>query len=39
LPFILERIIAKGALKKGDQVLMVGYGWGFTAAACLLENM
>jgi len=39
LPFILERIVSNGRLKKGDNVLMVGYGWGFSAAACLLENM
>jgi len=38
LPFILERIVSNGTLKKGDNVLMVGYGWGFSAAACLLEN-
>jgi predicted naringenin-chalcone synthase len=39
LPFILERIVSNGRLKKGDNVLMVGYGWGFSSAACLLENM
>lgn len=38
LPFILKRIIANDTLAKGDKALMVGYGWGFTAAACLLEN-
>jgi predicted naringenin-chalcone synthase len=37
LPFILERIVEKGNLSKGDIVLMVGYGWGFSAAASLIE--
>jgi predicted naringenin-chalcone synthase len=37
LPFILERITATGRLSKGDLVLMLGYGWGFSAAASLLE--
>ena len=39
LPFILERIVSSGKLSKKDTVLMVGYGWGFTAAACLLESL
>jgi len=39
LPFILERIMSRGNLSKGDLVLMVGYGWGFTAAASTLEHM
>jgi len=39
LPFILERIVSNSRLEKGDNVLMVGYGWGFSAAACLLENI
>jgi predicted naringenin-chalcone synthase len=39
LPFILERIVSSGKLLKNDSVLMVGYGWGFSAAACLLESM
>lgn len=38
LPFILERIISRGGLSKGDIALMLGYGWGFSAAASLLEN-
>ena len=38
LPFILERIISSGELEKDDLVLMLGYGWGFSAAACLLQN-
>jgi len=37
LPFILERIISRHKLSKGDLVLMLGYGWGFSAAASLLE--
>jgi alkylresorcinol/alkylpyrone synthase len=38
LPFILERIVSGKSLSKGDVVLTVGYGWGFSAAACLLES-
>jgi predicted naringenin-chalcone synthase len=38
LPFILERIVRGGCLSKGDIVLMIGYGWGFSAAASLLES-
>lgn len=37
LPFILEKIISANNLSWGDVVLMVGYGWGFSAAASLLE--
>jgi predicted naringenin-chalcone synthase len=37
LPFILNRIISGNKPSKGDIVLMLGYGWGFSAAACLLE--
>jgi predicted naringenin-chalcone synthase len=37
LPFILERIVSAGGLSKSDTILMVGYGWGFSAAASLLE--
>jgi predicted naringenin-chalcone synthase len=37
LPFILQKIISKGGLSKSDIILMVGYGWGFSAAASLLE--
>jgi predicted naringenin-chalcone synthase len=37
LPFILGRIVKGGNLLKGDVVLMVGYGWGFSAAASLIE--
>jgi predicted naringenin-chalcone synthase len=38
LPFILERTASARSLSKGDTILMVGYGWGFSAAACLLEK-
>ncbi len=38
LPFILERILLGNSLSKNDFVLMVGYGWGFSAAACLLKK-
>jgi predicted naringenin-chalcone synthase len=37
LPYILEKIISGNKLSMGDVVLMVGYGWGFSAAASLLE--
>jgi predicted naringenin-chalcone synthase len=37
LPFILEKIVSGGKLSKGDIVLMVGYGWGFSASASLLK--
>ncbi len=37
LPFILERIISNTKLTLGDAVLMLGYGWGFSASAALLE--
>ena len=37
LPFILEKVISKDKLRAGDFILMVGYGWGFSAAAALLE--
>jgi predicted naringenin-chalcone synthase len=37
LPFILERIVSGGKLSRGDTVLMVGYGWGFSASASLLR--
>jgi predicted naringenin-chalcone synthase len=39
LPFILERIMSGNRLSNGDVVLMVGYGWGFSAAACLLKSI
>jgi predicted naringenin-chalcone synthase len=37
LPFILEKIVSRNKFSKGDIILMVGYGWGFSASACLLE--
>jgi len=37
LPFILEKIVSGDKLSKGDIVLMVGYGWGFSASASLLK--
>jgi len=37
LPFILEKIVSEGKLSKGDIVLMVGYGLGFSASASLLK--
>jgi len=38
LPFILERIVSGGKLSRGDIVLMVGYGWGFSASTALLKH-
>jgi len=37
LPFILERIVSTSKLNEDDAVLMLGYGWGFSASASLLE--
>jgi predicted naringenin-chalcone synthase len=37
LPFILERIISTNRFSSGDSILMLGYGWGFSASASLLE--
>jgi predicted naringenin-chalcone synthase len=37
LPFILEKIVSGSRLQEGDIILMLGYGWGFSAAASLLE--
>jgi predicted naringenin-chalcone synthase len=37
LPFILKRIISENKFSEGDIVLMVGYGWGFSASAAMLE--
>jgi len=37
LPFILEKIVSRNKFSKGDIILMLGYGWGFSASACLLE--
>jgi len=38
LPFILQRIISANELINGDIILMLGYGWGFSASASLLEH-
>jgi 3-oxoacyl-[acyl-carrier-protein] synthase III len=38
LPFILERILSTTKFAKGDNILMLGYGWGFSSAACLLKH-
>jgi predicted naringenin-chalcone synthase len=38
LPFILHRIVSTVRLSEKDIVLMLGYGWGFSASACLLES-
>ena len=37
LPFILEEIVNGDRLCGGDVVLMLGYGWGFSASACTLQ--
>jgi alkylresorcinol/alkylpyrone synthase len=37
LPFILERVVSDSGLSTDDTILMVGYGWGFSAAAALLK--
>jgi predicted naringenin-chalcone synthase len=37
LPFILERIVSENKFSKGDIVLMLGYGWGFSASAAVLD--
>jgi predicted naringenin-chalcone synthase len=37
LPFILEKIISRDKFSKGDIILMLGYGWGFSASAAMLE--
>ncbi len=37
LPFIVNRIASKNKFSKGDTILMLGYGWGFSASAGLLE--
>ncbi len=34
LPFILERIMQEGKLQENDQVIVLGFGWGFSASAC-----
>ncbi|MCK4474621.1 hypothetical protein KAU30_02160 [Candidatus Bathyarchaeota archaeon] len=37
LPFILERMGSENNFSQGDIILMLGFGWGFSASACLLE--
>jgi len=37
LPFILEEIVSENKFSTGDIILMLGYGWGFSASASLLE--
>ena len=37
LPFILEKIVSKNKFSKGDIILVLGYGWGFSASASVLE--
>jgi 3-oxoacyl-[acyl-carrier-protein] synthase III len=37
LPFILEKIVASNKLSRNDMILMLGYGWGFSASASLLK--
>ena len=34
LPFILERIMQEGKLQEDDQVIVLGFGWGFSSSAC-----
>jgi predicted naringenin-chalcone synthase len=37
LLFILEKIVTSNKFTEGDIVLMLGYGWGFSASASLLQ--
>jgi 3-oxoacyl-[acyl-carrier-protein] synthase-3 len=37
LPFILEKIVSGNKFSTGDLILMLGYGWGFSASAAMLE--
>jgi len=37
LPFILKKIMSQYKFSENDTILMLGYGWGFSASACLLE--
>jgi len=37
LPFILEKIISSNDLTEDDTILMLGYGWGFSAGGAELE--
>jgi predicted naringenin-chalcone synthase len=38
LPFILERIMSRSKFSVGDVIMMLGYGWGFSASSCILEH-
>jgi 3-oxoacyl-[acyl-carrier-protein] synthase III len=33
----LEKMFSENKISKGDIILVLGYGWGFSASACLLE--
>jgi predicted naringenin-chalcone synthase len=37
LPFILDKIASTTRFSRGDTILMLGYGWGFSASVGLLE--
>jgi predicted naringenin-chalcone synthase len=37
LPFILDKITSTNKLSRSDTILMIGYGWGFSASVGLLE--
>ncbi len=37
LPFILEKIVSENEFSNDDIILMLGFGWGFSASACILE--
>jgi predicted naringenin-chalcone synthase len=39
IPFILEKILAEEKMAKGDVAVLLGYGWGFSASAAMLEFM
>lgn len=33
-PFILDKIMQEERLRKNDQVIVLGFGWGFSSSAC-----
>jgi len=37
LPFTLKKIVSENKFSTGDIILVLGYGWGFSASASLLE--
>lgn len=37
LPFILEQILREGKLDREDNIVLLGFGWGFTSDACMLS--